>query len=119
MQRASRRLTIKPDLLKTIFETSLTGRGARLLTSRSVESLINYTSDKPYILARVEAKRIEPQWDRDMAEYSIYGMLPSSGKGSATDKENMISLFRELDEEAQAKETFAMRYDVWFASLDN
>ena len=54
-----------------------------------------------------------------MAEYSIYGMLPSSGKGSATDKENMISLFRELDEEAQAKETFAMRYDVWFASLDN
>ena len=92
---------------------ALSGRGARGLSSNSVEFLIEYVSEKPYMLARVEAKRIEPQYDRDMPNYSIYGTLPSSGDGFETDRSEMIALFRELNEQAQSKENFAMRYDIW------
>lgn len=92
---------------------ALSGRGARGLSGNNVEFLIKYVSKKPYMLARVEAKRIEPQYDRDMPNYSIYGTLPSSGNGFETEKLEMIALFRELNEQAQSKEDLPIRYDIW------
>ena len=92
---------------------ALTGRGARGLSGDNVDFLIEYVSEKPYKLARVEAKRIEPQYDRDMPDYSIYGALQSSGNGFETDRSEMIALFRKLNAEAQTKEKFAVRYDIW------
>ena len=100
-------------LWKKIVSEALSGSGTRNLSSEGVEFLISYITEKPYMLGRVEAKRIEPQFDRDMPNYSIYGHLPPSGEGFETDRLEMIKLFRKLNVEAQNTETYAMRYDVW------
>ena len=99
-----------------IISSALTGKGYRGLSGHNVEFLIQYISEKPYMLARIEAKRIEPEWDRDLAEYSIYGTLPSSGNGFEADKIAMITVFRELNDEAQKNETYPIRYDVWLVA---
>lgn len=106
------------SIIQKRFEGSLTSKGARGLSSENVESLIEYASDKPYILGRVEAKRIEQQFDRDMPNYSIYGCLPSSGDGFDADKNQMILLFRKLNKMAQEEESYAIRYDVWFSEIE-
>ena len=100
------------------FKDSISIKGARGLSSENVEALIEYAADKPYILGRVEAKRIEQQFDRDMPNYSIYGCLPSSGDGLESDKNQMILLFRKLNKMAQEEESYAIRYDVWFSEIE-
>lgn len=69
------------------------------------------------MLGRLEAKLIEPVYDRDMPEYSIYGSLPSTGDFNL-DKQNMNELFYKLDIEAQKEPKYAIRYDVWFAKQE-
>ena len=108
-------IKIRPELLKKIFDNSLTGAGAKGLSSDNVEALFEYATDKPYRLQITEAHMIEPQLDRPMFEYSISGPLPRTGRGLEADKQEAIALFRELNEQAQSKEKYAIRYDVWFS----
>ncbi|MEP3890489.1 MAG: hypothetical protein ABJN69_08465 [Hellea sp.] len=103
-----------PELLKKIFESSLTGRGARDLTSDGVEQLFKYTHDLPFRLQITEAHMIKPQSDQPMFEYSLSGPLPKTGKGLEADKLHAIEFFRKLNAKAQT-EPYAMRYHVWFS----
>ena len=105
---------IRADLLPKIFESALTGKGTRGLSSNTVEALFDYAADKPYRLQITEAHMIEPQADRPMFEYSISGPLPRTGKGLEADKAEVIALFRKLDGQAQ-QERYAIRYQVWFS----
>lgn len=102
-------------MLEKLFEASLTGKGARQLTSGTVEQLFAYAADKPFRLQVTEAHMIEPQADRAMFGYSISGPLPRTGRGLEADKQEAIDLFRKLDKQAQGQERYAMRYDVWFS----
>ena len=115
-KQPKRKLTIRPELTKKAFESSLTGKGARQLTSDGVERLFDYVKDKPYRLQITEAHMIEPQYDVPMFEYSISGPLPLTGEGAESDKTKAIALFRELNKKAQ-KEDYAMRYIVWFTEV--
>lgn len=90
----------------------------RGVSSNEVEELLEYVGKRPYILGRVEAKRIEPQYDRDMSEYSIYGYVPSSNKSIEFEKARLAALFFEINETAQKSEQYAMRYDIWFSKLE-
>ena len=112
-----RKLVDRPELTKKAFELSLTGRGARGLTSDGVEKLFKYAKDKPYRLQITEAHMIEPQYDVPMFEYTLSGPLPDTGKGAEADKAAAIALFRELNEKAQT-EKYAIRYDVWFSKVN-
>lgn len=111
-----RKLTIRPELIKKIFEESLVGKGARDLSSNTIEQLFNYAKDKPYRLQITEALMIEPQYDVPMFEYSISGPLPLTGEGAEADKAFAVNLFRELNQKAQ-KEEYAIRYTVWFDEI--
>jgi len=104
---------IRPELLKKILESSLTGKGARGLTSNNVEQLFTYTQNLPYRLQMTEAHMIKPQSDQPIFEYSLSGQLPKTGKGFEADKLYAIEIFRELNEKAQ-NESYAILYDVWF-----
>jgi hypothetical protein len=104
------------DLVERIFAQSLTGKGARCLSADGVEALFEFAIDKPYRLQIVEAHMIEPQVNRPMFQYSISGPIPLSGNGAEADKAEPISLFRELNAQAQ-KEKYPIRYDVWFSEL--
>ena len=103
------------EIWDKIVVQALTGRGEKLLPGKNVESLLKYLAEKPYVLIRFEAKRIEPNWDRDMPEYSMYGMFPKSGNGIEADSAAMTAKFLELNNLAQENETYAMRYDIWLA----
>lgn len=103
------------EMWDKVVADALTGSAARLLSGGNVKTLLEYIENKPYVLVRFEARRIEPDWDRDMPEYSMYGMFPKSENGIQADKAAMIAKFYELDELAQKTETYAMRYDVWLA----
>ena len=106
------------NALSDLLEKSLTGRGARLLSGQDVKALIDFTQNKPFMLARVEAKRMEEHWQRDMAEYPIYGCLQKSGKGADFDKHQMVLLFLKFDKEAQANEPHDIKYDIWMSKTD-
>lgn len=112
-KKIKRKLVNRPELTKKTFESSLTGKGARGLTSDGVEQLFDYAKDKPYRLQITEAHMIEPQYDVPMFEYSLSGPLPHTGKGIEADKAEAITFFRDLNEKVQ-KEKYAIRYNVWF-----
>lgn len=101
------------ETVRKIFENSLTGKGARDLTSEIVEQLFLYTESLPYRLQITEAHMIEPQCDKPMFEYSLSGPLPKTGEGLEADKLQAIKMFRQLNKQAQT-EPYAMRYHVWF-----
>ncbi len=105
---------MRPELLKELFEDSLTGKGARSLSSECVEELFRYAERKPFRLQITEAFMVEPQYDTPLLEYSIMGPLPRKGEGLEEDKAEAIRLFRSLNEKAQ-KERYAIRYNVWFS----
>lgn len=97
-----------------LLEQSLSGHGAKGLTSESVEELFKVSEGTPYILQCTEAFLIEPQADRPMFGYSISGPLDRTGVSLKEARKAMIALFRELDKSAQS-EQYAVRYTVWFS----
>ena len=101
------------EILKQLLDQSLTGKGARGLSSDNVEEMMSYTDKLNYILQTVEANMIEKQADRPMAKYSIFGPLPKTGKGIAADKEVVRKIFLKIKNDAEL-EPYPIRYDVWF-----
>jgi len=79
------------EMLEKLFDASLTGKGARQLTSGVVEQIFAYAADKPFRLQITEAHMIESQADRAILATAFLAHSPGqTGALKPTNKRQSI-----------------------------